>query len=350
MHSWREFSSRRSSISRPAKLALQKGSSRRKIPEYTAESCFGYGCGIALQILPNEIHKEEASKMEIRKICILGAGTMGNQIAQLVAQSGHEVSMRDVEDRFVQNGLSAIKGRIQKFLVDKGKISQEEAGKILGRVKGTTDLKQATDGAQLVIECVPEDMELKQQVFKELDEVCAPETILASNTSSLSITAIGSLTRRQDKIVGMHFFNPVAVMKLIEVIRGAKTSDETVQVIKDLAAKFGKETIMVNKDSAGFVVVRLFAALGNEAVKLLDEGVASAEDIDKGCQLGLGHAMGPLKTHDITNGIPVTLHVLEYMREQLGDAYRPSPLWWQKVWCGELGVSTSKGFYDYSQQ
>lgn len=288
--------------------------------------------------------------MEVKKIAILGAGTMGTQIAQLAAVTGLEVSIADIEDKILQASFSTIKGNLKKFFVDKGKMTQEEADRVVSRIKGTLDLKRAVEGAQLVIECVPEEMELKQQMFKRLDELCAPETILATNTSSLSISAIGSLTQRQDRVIGMHFFNPAAVMRLVEIIRGAKTSDETYQVIKDLAAKFGKETITVNKDAPGFVVVRLFVVLANEAVKLLEEGIATAEDIDKGCQLGLGHAMGPLKSHDITNGIPVTLHCLDYMRNQLGDSYRPCQMWRTKVWAGELGVKTGKGFYDYSQQ
>jgi len=288
--------------------------------------------------------------MNINKVCIVGAGVMGSQLAQLFATKGYEVSMTDIEDRFVQKGLDAIKNNLKKYFVDKGKMTQEEADKVLGRIKGTADLKQGVQGAQLVLEGIPEVMELKQQTFKQLDELCSPETILASNTSALSITAIGSLTRRQDKVVGMHFFNPVVVMKLVEIIRGAKTSQETIQVIKDVAAKLDKETIVVNKDVAGFVVTRLFVVLSNEAAKLLEEGVATVEDIDKGCQLGLGHAMGPLRSQDIANGIPVVVHCLDYMRTELGECYRPSPLWRRKVEAGELGVNSGKGFYDYSQQ
>ncbi len=288
--------------------------------------------------------------MKVNKVCIVGAGVMGSQLAQLLANNGYEVSMTDIEDRFVQNGMNTIKGNLKKYFVDKGKMTQEEADKVLGRIEGITDLKRAVEGTQVVIESITEEMELKQQMFKRLDEACAPETILASNTSALSITAIGSLTRRQDKVIGMHFFNPVAVMKLIEIIRGVKTSDETCQVIKDMAAKLGKETIIVNKDVPGFVVSRLFLVFCNEAVKLLEEGVASAEDIDKGCQLGLGHAMGPFKSQDIVNGIQVGLHSLDYMRDELGECYRPSPLFRRKVEAGELGVKTGKGFYDYSQQ
>ena len=288
--------------------------------------------------------------MEVTKVCILGAGVMGGQLAQAFASSNYEVSLVDVDDKFVQNGINAIKSNLKKYFVDKGKITQEEADKIVARIKGFTDLKRAVEGVQLVVECIPEEMELKKQTFKRLDELCAPETILASNTSALSITAIGSLTRRQDKVIGMHFFNPVAVMKLVEIIRGVKTSDETCQVVKDVAAKLGKETIIVNKDAPGFVVTRLFVVLSNEAVKLLEEGVATAEDIDKGCQLGLGHAMGPPRSQDITNGIPVALRCLDYMRTELGECYRPSPLWRRKVEAGELGVKAGKGFYDYSQR
>jgi 3-hydroxybutyryl-CoA dehydrogenase len=288
--------------------------------------------------------------MKVNKVCVVGAGVMGSQLVQLLAVNGYEVSMRDIEDRFVQNGMSAIKGNLQKYFVDKGKMTQEEADKAVGRIEGTTDLKRAVAGAQVVIESITEDIELKQQTFKQLDGLCAPETILASNTSAFSITAIGSLTGRQDRVIGMHFFNPVAVMRLVEIIRGFRTSDETCQVIKDMAAKLGKETIIVNKDTPGFVVTRLFVVLSNEAVKLLEEGVASVEDIDKGCQLGLGHAMGPLRSQDISNGMLVALHCLDYMRAELGEDYRPHPFWRRKVEAGELGVKTGKGFYDYSQQ
>lgn len=287
--------------------------------------------------------------MEVKKICVLGAGTMGNQIAQLAATNGYEVSMRDIEDRFVQGGLNAINQNLKKFFVEKGKMTQEEANVISGRIKGTTDLKEAVKGAQLVIEGISENLSLKQQMFKEMDEICAPETILASNTSSFNILDIGSLTKRQDKVIGMHFFNPVARMRLIEIIRSAKTSDETYNAIKDLSVKFGKETITVVKDSPGFVVNRLMVVLSNEAAKLLYEGIATAEDIDKGAELGLGHAMGPLRTNDTINGVGITLELLDYMRAEIGDDYRPCPLWRSKVRAGDLGVKAGKGFYDYSK-
>ena len=286
---------------------------------------------------------------KIKKICILGAGMMGHQVAQLAAMNGHEVSMTDVSDTIVQKGLDTIRGNLQRFYVDKGKMTQADADAVFGRVKGAKDLKTALDGAQLMIENVPEVLELKQQVFKEMDEICPPEIILATNTSGMMITAIATLTKHPERVVGMHYFNPVTVMRLIEVIRGAKTSDEAYQVIIDLSHKWGKETITVN-DSPGFAVSRLFVVLINEAAKLVHEGICSVEDIDKGCQLGLGHAMGPLRTCDLTNGMGVSMHALEYMREVLGDEYNPCPIIKKKFLAGEHGDWAGKGFYDHSQK
>lgn len=284
--------------------------------------------------------------MEIKKICILGAGTMGHQIAQLSAMTGYEVSITDIEDKIVQSGLDRISGNLKAFYVDKDKMTQSEADAVLGRIKGTTDLKEAVKGVQVVIENVAEEMELKQRLFKELDGLCAPETVLASNTSSLMVTAIGSLTSRQEKVIGMHFFNPVARMRLIEIIRGVKTSDETYQVILDLSTKFGKEPITVN-DSPGFVGTRLLVVLVNEAAKLVYEGVCSVEDADRVCQLGLGHAMGPLRTIDLVNGMGVAVHALDYMREILGDEYNPCPIIRKKFLAGELGDWAGKGWYEH---
>jgi len=286
---------------------------------------------------------------KIKKICILGAGMMGHQVAQLVAMNGHEVSMTDVSDAIVQKGLDTIKGNLQRFYVDKGKMTQADADAVFGRVKGAKDLKTALDGAQLMIENVPEVLELKQQVFKEMDEICPPEMVLATNTSGMMITAIATLTKHPERVVGMHFFNPVTVMRLIEVIRGAKTSNEAYQVIIDLSHKWGKETITVN-DSPGFAVSRLFVVLINEAAKLVYEGICSVEDADKGCQLGLGHAMGPLRTCDLTNGMGVSMHALEYMREVLGDEYNPCPIIKKKFLAGEMGDWAGKGFYDHTKK
>ena len=287
--------------------------------------------------------------MEVKKICSVGAGVMGSQIAQLAAMSGYNVSMFDIEDRFVRGGLNAIKGNLQKFFVEKGKMTQEEANALLGKIKGTTDLKEAVKGVQVVIESIPENLGLKQRTFKELDEICAPETILASNTSTFRITAIGSLTKRQDKVVGMHFFNPVARMRLVEIVRGAKTSDETLEVIKSLAVKLGRELIVV-KDSPAFIANRILHVIHLEAAKMLEDGIASVEDIDKACTLGLGHAVGPFTAVDMTNSMGIAVELGDYLAVELGERYRATSLIKKKALAGELGRAAGKGYYDYTQQ
>ena len=207
--------------------------------------------------------------MEIKKVGVLGVGTIGYQIAQLCAQYGFTVTLRDIDEDLVQSGLKKIKGGLQRFFVDKGKISQEEADAIYGRITGTTDLKAAVGDVDLVIEAIPEKMELKQTVFKELDEICPPHTILASNTSSLSPTAIGSFTDRQEKIVVTHFINPVQVIKLVEVVKGEKTSEETIAAIKGLFKTMEREVVIV-KDSPGFITTRLFVVIVNEGIKMVN--------------------------------------------------------------------------------
>ena len=285
----------------------------------------------------------------IKKICIVGSGMMGHQIAQLAAMNGHEVSMTDVDSAVVQKGMDTVKKNLQKFYVEKGKMSQADADAVLGRLSAAKDLKSGLQGAQMMIENVPEILDLKQQLFKEMDEICSPDVVLATNTSGMMITAIATLTKYPERVVGMHFFNPVTVMKLIEVIKGTKTSPEAYQAIIDISEKWGKETITVN-DSPGFAVSRLFVVLINEAAKLVYEGICSVEDADKGCQLGLGHAMGPLRTCDLTNGMGVSMHALDYMREILGDEYNPSPIIKKKFLAGELGDWAGKGFYDHTNK
>ena len=280
----------------------------------------------------------------MEKIFVIGAGTMGAGIVQAFAQKGHEVIVRDIKDEFVERGISGINKGLTK-LVAKGKITEEDKEAILSRITGTTDLALAED-CDLVIEAAVENMEIKKTIFAELDGICKESTILASNTSSLSITEVASATKRPDKVIGMHFFNPAPVMKLVEIIRGMATSQETFDAVKELSVAIGKEPVEVD-EAPGFVVNRILIPMINEATFILQEGIASVEDIDTSMKYGANHPMGPLALGDLI-GLDVCLAIMDVLYNETGDSkYRASNLLRKYVRAGYLGRKTGRGFYTY---
>ncbi len=280
----------------------------------------------------------------MKKIAVIGAGTMGGGIAQVFAQNGYDVVINDIKTEFLERGLAAIEKSYQR-LVKKEKLTDEEMKAALARIKTTTDIKDLAD-CDLVIEAATENAKIKKQIFKDLDEVVKKEAILASNTSSLSITEIASATNRPAQVVGMHFFNPVAMMKLVEIINGVATSPETYQAIADLAVEIGKDPVKV-EEAPGFVVNRILIPMINEAIGIYADGVASAEDIDKAMKLGANHPIGPLALADMI-GNDVNLAIMEVLYTEFADPkYRPHPLLKKMVRANMLGRKTGQGFYNY---
>jgi 3-hydroxybutyryl-CoA dehydrogenase len=284
--------------------------------------------------------------VDVKTVAVIGAGTMGRGIAHAAALGGYRTILEDLLPNALRRAEGEIRANLDKA-VELGKVTAGDAESALGRLEYAGSIEDAAREADVVIEAVPEEMESKIEIFTLLDKVCRPHTILASNTSSLSITEIASVTYRAPKCLGMHFFNPVHKMKLLEIVRALDTSDETLAAAVEIGKRMGKEVVVI-KESPGFITSRINAVIGNEAFQMLQEGVASAADIDKAVKLGLNHPMGPFELVDLV-GLDTRLHILEYLHKTLGEKYRPAPLLVQYVKAGRLGRKAGRGVHDYPQ-
>jgi 3-hydroxybutyryl-CoA dehydrogenase len=279
------------------------------------------------------------------KLAVVGAGLMGAGIAQVAAAAGHDVVLRDVTNEALERGLDGIRRSLDRF-VAKERLSAGDAEAALGRITTTTDLEAAAD-ADVVVEAVFEQLDVKHEVFRELDRICRDGAVLASNTSAIPITSIASITARPEAVVGTHFFSPVPMMGLCELIRGLKTSDETLATARGFAESLGKTCVVVNRDVAGFITTRLICAMAMEAIRLVESGVASAEDVDIACRLGFGHPMGPLATTDLT-GVDILRHAtLNIYEETADDKFFPPEILTRMVAAGDLGRKSGRGFFTY---
>jgi 3-hydroxybutyryl-CoA dehydrogenase len=284
---------------------------------------------------------------EIHTLAVIGAGTMGNGIAQCAAQANYQVFMTDTKTQFLDRGFASIKKSLSRFAA-KGKISEVDAARILASIKGTLDIKEAVHAADIVIECVPEELDIKKNIFKQLDELSPKDAILATNTSNCSITAIASATMRPEKVIGIHFANPVPIMVGVEIIKGLDTSEDTLQAAQTVVKKMGKEYYLTN-DSPGFSGNRMLLLYLNESFNVVMEGVSTPKDVDKNFRLSFNHPMGPFELADLI-GLDQILHGLVYMRNEFGDKYIPSPLLKKLVAAGYYGVKTGRGVYKYNEK
>ena len=282
----------------------------------------------------------------VKTIAVIGAGIMGRGIAHVAALGGYRTLLEDVLPATLRKAETEIRANLDKA-VELKKVSSDDAAAAIGRLEYAASVEEAAREADLVIEAVPEEMESKIEIFTLLDKICRPETILATNTSSLSVTEIASVTYRAKKCVGMHFFNPVHKMKLLEIVRALETDDDTITAAAEVGKHMGKEVVVI-KESPGFITSRVNAMIGNEAFYMLQEGIAEARDIDKALKLGLNHPMGPFELVDLV-GLDTRLHILEYLHKSLGEKYRPAPLLVQYVKAGRLGRKSGRGVYDYPE-